>query len=877
MHYHNNKHLATLLNNVLDGIIDVNHQGIIQYINPAIEKIFGYTQQALIGQNITLLMPAPTVFQYEKYIKDLSKHITKIIDKKLNVTCKHKGGSLFSAELIIFQNNEAHIITGIIRDLSEKIQIKEKQNRFDAILHNIIDGIIIIDEKGIIESVNTTVEKTFKYQKEELIGQNIKILMPEPYYTEHDKYIKNYIETGSKKMIGIGREVYGRKKNGAIFPIEISISEFFMHNKRMFSGLIKDISERIYNHKKLEDALLLQKSILDSANVTVIATNLNGIITIFNAAAEKMLGYAAREILLQHTPEIFHKKQEIEKRALDISQEIQYIIQSDFNALIFKAKNNAVDESEWTYIRKDGSSFPALISITALKDLSEQVIGYLFIGADITQRKQMDIMKSEFISTVSHELRTPLTSIQGSLGLIIGSQEIPAKTLALLNIANKNAKRLTSLINDILDIEKIEAGKMDFYFEVILVKEFIDYIIQVNTGYASQYHVELKQYNFAPEAKIQVDRGRLEQVLSNLISNACKYSNLAHEVSLIVEREGDNIKISVKDYGEGIADAFQTRIFQKFAQGDGSDSRVKGGTGLGLSISKAIIEQMYGSIDFESIYGQGSTFFFYLPEYIENIEINGKIINDNAINLKKKYILICEDDNSIANLLKIFLEKEGFITEISHTAQQAYTLLTQHPDKYQAMTLDLVLPDQDGITFLNTLRKNEKFKDFPVIIVSVKTQNNKKDLQGDAFQVIDWISKPIDTERLLSVLQKILINYDQKAHLLHIEDDNDIYQIIKTVLEDKVETIQAKNLEIARKYLKQHCCDLILLDIQLPDGSGFDFLLELNMLAPNVPVIIFSAQQIPKEIAQKVNATMIKAKTSNEILEQTILQVLNKR
>lgn len=240
--------------------------------------------------------------------------------------------------------------------------------------------------------------------------------------------------------------------------------------------------------------------------------------------------------------------------------------------------------------------------------------GVLVIVRNISEQKRVNRLKQEFISTVSHELRTPLTSIRGALGLISGGAigDIPPKMKDMITIALRNSEHLTLLINDILDIEKIEQGKMNFDFKTIEIMPIIEQSIANNQAYAQRLDVTLKIKQALPDCSVNVDSERLNQVLSNLLSNAAKFSPAESTIEVSVIKNKGLVRVEVRDYGRGIPVTFHDRIFSKFSQADSSDTRSQGGSGLGLAISKAIIEQMHGTIGFRSE-TQGTTFYFELP------------------------------------------------------------------------------------------------------------------------------------------------------------------------------------------------------------------------------------------------------------------------
>ena len=374
-----------------------------------------------------------------------------------------------------------YAICGMSTDITPRIQAEDElrasETRIRAVLDNVLDGIITINEQGTVESFNLAAEQIFGYVPGEVVGKNIKMLMPEPYHAGHDGYLANYMGGGAAKVIGIGREVTGRRKDGSIFPMDLAVSEMTLGERRLFTGIVRDI----------------------------------------------------------------------------------------------------------------------------------------------TERKKVDRLKNEFVSTVSHELRTPLTSIRGALGLIAGgvAGEIPAQAKGLVDIAHNNCERLVRLINDILDIEKIESGKLVFDFHPVEIMRLMKEALEANLAYAEQFGVQYTLDGDLSGVKTLADNDRLMQVMANLLSNAAKFSPINGVVAVSVARHGREIRICVTDHGPGIPEEFHHRIFQKFAQADASDTRQKGGTVLGLNISKAIIEKHGGEIGFETQSGVGTTFYFDLPEWRE--------------------------------------------------------------------------------------------------------------------------------------------------------------------------------------------------------------------------------------------------------------------
>lgn len=487
---------------------------------------------------------------------------------------------------------------------------------------------------------------------------------------------------------------------------------------------------------------------------------------------------------------------------------------------------------------------------------------------DITERKRMEKMKDDFISTVSHELRTPLTSIKGSLGLLNNmlSSSSEAKMVSLLSIAQNNTDRLLFLINDILDISKIESGHIVFHFQPLDLVALTEEAISNNSSYANDVSL-----NFVDPPDhcvwVNADRDRLLQVVYNLLSNAAKFSTPGGVVDISIHEGDGKVLLSVQDYGVGIAKDFIPQLYEKFTQADSSSSRSAGGTGLGLSISKTIVERHNGSIEVASEIGKGSTFSVALPLL--------HVINSDPDDVigQGPFILICEDDPDVALLLKEMLVEEGYSCDVANNADQAKKML--YRKQYDAMTLDIMLPGKDGISLLKELRQLPQFEDLNVIIVSVTAAEAHADLEGSALGVSDWLSKPIDEARLLSVMHKLVNEkLGELPRILHVEDDLDLVRIVTSLLDNVAEIDHAGTLKQAISLLQSTDFDLILLDLNLPDGDGLDLIHELQTSCPDVPVVIFSSEEVNMDTVEQVKAVLLKSRVDNTQLVQTIHKLI---
>ena len=399
--------------------------------------------------------------------------------------------------------------------------------------------------------------------------------------------------------------------------------------------------------------------------------------------------------------------------------------------------------SELRFRHKDGRTVPVLVRGYIQRDAQGQPLRISGTSMDLTEHKRIEQMKNDFVSTVSHELRTPLTSISGALGLINGGAlgEVPPAMQQMLDIAHRNSQRLGHLINDLLDMEKIAAGKMSFDMHEHSLRQLLEEALASNQAFAAQLGVNCVLRE-AVDVQVWVDASRLQQVLGNFLSNAIKYTPEGGEVSLHCSvPDATHVRISVTDQGPGIAAEFRARVFEKFAQADASDSRQKGGTGLGLAITKEFIERMGGKVGFDTAEGQGTTFWCELP-----------ILETCASTPEpgQGHLLVVEDEPDTGRLLYLMLHDAGYSVERVQSLHAAREKLADH--RYDAITLDLHLPDGSGAQLIEEIRRNPLTRHLPIVVISAASHFDEKTRDPR----VVWLHKPISTAQLLVALGKAL-------------------------------------------------------------------------------------------------------------------------
>lgn len=759
------------------------------------------------------------------------------------------------AHLAAIALDNARLYAAAERELAERKraheQLRERQELLSSVLDTVEDGIYIVGQNGMMTFANRATERMVGAPHQEIASSSyndnrwkITTLDGEPFPEAEQPYTR--VMASGEPVYNVEQSI--QRPDGR--RIIVSINAAPLHDARgQVIGEVASMSD-ITERKRAEQELLRQKELLqtvfDHIPVMIGVFDSGGKYTLVNHEWEHTLGYSLADmnrddVLAALYPEPEH---------LESARRFMFEPTPgwrDFRAVV--RDGHALDTS-WAYTRlSDGTT--------------------IAFGQDISKRKEVERLKNEFISTVSHELRTPLTSIRGSLGLIAGgvAGALPERARGMIDIAYKNSERLVRLINDILDIEKIESGKMVFHIKPLELMPLVAQAIEANRAYAEQYQVSFVVTAALPGAKIAGDADRMMQVLTNLLSNAAKFSPPGEPVEISVRRVARGIHVGVRDFGPGIPPAFQNRIFQKFAQADSSDTRQKGGTGLGLSIVKAIVEKHGGVIAFDTIPGVGTTFYFELPEWHEPLPA------EPAPSLGKPRILICEDDHDVATLLSMMLQQGNFETDVAYSAAQAQELLRQF--NYAALTLDLMLPDTDGISLIRELRASEATRHLPIVVVSAKAEQGRQLLNGNAIWVADWLQKPIDQGQLIrAVGHAAQRSPNGRPHILHIEDDADVLEVVAAILRNTAEVSAARDLAHARELLTLQTYDLVILDPSLPDGSGSELLPLLRRQTGQIPVVVFSAHDNEPEMLRQVSAALVKSRTSNEQLLATISQLI---
>ena len=462
---------------------------------------------------------------------------------------------------------------------------------------------------------------------------------------------------------------------------------------------------------------------------------------------------------------------------------------------------------------------------------------------DVTAEREAMQMKNEFVSTVSHELRTPLTSIKGYIDLILDGEagEVNEIQQEFLSIVKENSDRLVELINDMLDISRIESGRIVLKVQPLDIAERVCGAVNTFKAVLDQQgrsiHVDVPD----ELPKAAGDPDRVGQVLINFISNAIKYSPEGGDVYVSADFEDDRVKVGIRDEGIGIAPEDQARLFTKFYRVDSSLTREIGGTGLGLSICKSIIELLGGEVGVDSEQGKGSTFWFTLPlaseRHVRTPSLEGPLGSPGG------RILVVDDNGDVANLIATYLSRRGYEVVKALTATEAWALALELEPR--VITLDVMVDQGAGFGLLEKLKADPRTRDIPVVVLSIICDQGKSERSG----CTDYLEKPIDKNRLISVIDG-LVGSIASPVVLVADDDRDIVDLLTRTLKQRGYAVMgAYDGKEAMAAVARTRPDAVLLDIRMPIMDGYEVLeaLKTDPETQDIPVVIMSAYQIDRD------------------------------
>ena len=642
--------LTAIIESTLDAIIGKKLDGTITSWNPGAERLFGYRADEAIGRNVLMLVSPDREPEERTILERIGRGETIA---HFDTVRRHKDGYQIDVSVTISPIRDAvgRVIgaSKIARDITDakraEATLREREARLNAVIDTAVDGIIIIDGTATVQVFNRACEVLFGYRAAEVIGQNVKMLMPEPYRGEHDGYVANYRKSGVKKIIGIGREVVGLRKDGTTFPMEVSVGQAVHGDAPVFVGIMRDITEakratvELERHREHLEELVAART-AEIAETTGRLQEREKFITTITDNLPGMVGYWDRDLRCRFANHAY-----VDWLGRTPEQMLGTFMQAVLGDAEFERRRAVIEaalagepQRFEVELRKPSGELGAILMHYIPDRRGEEVVGFFVLAIDVTPLKRAEaqlrqtndrladalaaaeganLAKSQFLANMSHEIRTPMNGVLGMLEILTHTK-LDDDQIRIVGTIGGSARSLLEIINDILDLSKIEAGQLKVEAIAADPTEIIESTTRLFLGAAAAKDLILRCF-VAPTVRGEylTDPTRLRQILSNLVSNAIKFTSRGG-VTISADIEPNDggaasLRIAVEDTGVGISPAQQVRLFQPFTQADDSTARKFGGTGLGLSICRRLADLMGGTIELDSVEGEGTRVTLALP------------------------------------------------------------------------------------------------------------------------------------------------------------------------------------------------------------------------------------------------------------------------
>ncbi len=774
---------------------------------------------------------------YQKYRSKIHPDDIAELDSVIHDATTYRKGFVYEHRIVCNNGNIKYVLgigdviqdekgqpvalRGTVQDITDRKKTEIdllKQNKALEDLKSAIEAnslLSVCNTNGAILQVNKMFCELSQYAEDELIGEYPSILNSGFHSLEFWKEMWTTITKGETWH----KEVKNRAKDGSEFWIDLGITPIFDADKRIIQYLA--IGKNITKRKITEATLAIVNQQLNAISdatipVSIINTDKNGSIVHFSKGAERLLGYTAEEMFGYVTPTILHLDDEINRRKIELSSLLGKEI-SEFGVLTEIPKIKIYESREWTYVRKNKTTFPVQLVISAIKDSEDEIVGYVCIAIDITEQKEAEASlkaakeqaemanrsKSQFLANMSHEIRTPMNSILGFSDLL-SNQIKDTKSKKYLKTIISSGRTLMALINDLLDLAKIEAGKIVLNPERVNIKSMVEEVSQMFIHDAQKKSIELTvEVEDDFPAFIIIDDIRIRQVLINLAGNAIKFTHHGFVrmalKSKVAKRDHEHIDLTliIEDTGIGIATADQTSIFEPFEQTQDTIASAYEGTGLGLTITKRLVESMNGTISLHSEKGKGSTFTITISDlpYSKEMIGNKPTLSSSGIRFKKATVLCVDDVPSNLDLLKGYLAQHPIKIITAKNGREAIIKTEEY--KPDLILMDLRMPEMNGWDACTAIKSDTAIRNIPIVACSVSILESESTNSFDGFLI-----KPISHSGLYNELKKHL-PYTQPYEIpdvlkhkkvLSMEETEMLkphFEYIKTHFETRLKSLEA--------------------------------------------------------------------------------------
>lgn len=849
-----------LIESSIDAMLTVDQDFIITDVNEQMVKLSEVNKDALIGSRFDNYFTEP-----KKAAAGVRKTLSEGYVTNYELTLRTPSGHevLVSFNASIFRDPENNIrgIFAVARDVTEQRrleqQLREQKNYNRSLIESSVDALMTVDPSGIITDVNEQTVKLTGYNRKQLIGSSFV-----DYFTEPELAHKGILKTFDEGAV-TNYELIMRSKSDRKTPVSFNASVF--HDTAGTVIGIFAAAREITQQKNIEDALREQQNytrgLIESSIDALMTTDTLGIITDVNRQMCAITDYSREELIGTPFKTYFTDPRLAEDGIRKVLMEDR-VFNYELTIHSKKGRETVVSYNATTFKGTDGhlrGVFASARDITNQKMFEEQLRKKNEELEEQNRRVQeANRLKSEFLANMSHELRSPLNGIIGFAELMHNGKVGPvsAQHKEYLGDILTSSRHLLQLINDVLDLSKVEAGKMEFFPETVDLEKLIGEVCDILHTEITKKTIKVEVQVESTVKQVTIDPAKLKQVFYNYLSNAIKFSPDNGLVTIRVGSENTKeFRLEIEDNGIGIRPDDLGRLFIEFQQLDASIAKKYQGTGLGLSLTKRIVEAQGGKVGVTSTFGKGSVFYAILPKISghpkEDEEFVTKIV-ESDLDINAPSILIIEDDAKDREYLADILTKAGYQIKTACSGTEAIRISKER--HFDAITLDLLLPDMSGWELLKTLRTTGFNQQVPVIVVTVVAEK----AASFGFMINAFLVKPIQPEALIAALQRINLASTGTQTILLIDDDQNNLKLAKEILMNAgYKTICKVDVENGLQAVHQYHPAAIILDLLMPKIDGFEFLLRLRQadVGRHIPVIVWTVKDLNSEERQRLQAS----------------------
>lgn len=761
--------------------------------NKAYQAWFGRDKESMHGMHIRDLLGEEIYQQNLPYIEGALRGERQTFERSIPAPDGQVRHSLahYLPDIIEGAVQGFYVIVHDVTELTESRLKLESLIRQNHILLSTINQQMlysVTDSRGYIIEANDNFCQISGYQREELMGETHRKINSGTHTLEFWQHIWQTISSGEAWH----GEICNRNKSGELYWVDSVIAPFIGSSGEIerYVSLRIDITQRKRAEAEVNRIATLLHNVLAAATeFSIIATDRDGIITLFNAGSENLLQYRAEEMVGRQTPAIIHCPEEIAARGRELTAMTGMEI-NGFRVFVHQAEVAGVEEREWTYVRKDGSKVRVSLAVTVLRDHEGRVTGYLGIAQDISERvayearlleakksaEEANEAKSNFLANMSHEIRTPMNGIIG-LCYMLDKQPMSPGSHDMVGKIQSTSYQLLSIINDILDFSKIEAHRLDLEVIPFDLQEGMENLRSIAWGSMGKKQITLEIGTVPDDMRYLIgDPLRLSQILTNLLSNAIKFTDFGRvdlEIRQLPGTDPEHIKVrfTVRDTGIGIAPDKLDLVFNAFSQADNTISRSHGGTGLGLAICKRLIELMQGSLAVQSTPGQGSTFIVELPFQLDRhkraadkSQRSASHSDDVNLSLAGLKVLLVDDSELNREVATFMLERAGASVVPAGNGHEAIAALKQAADHFDIVLMDVQMPVLDGYAATRLIREMPVIGHVPILALTAGAMESHRQ-QALQAGMDGFISKPFEASTLINTVKQHVAAHIRETQL----------------------------------------------------------------------------------------------------------------